>query len=129
MSRLATGPCEFCPYRKDVPSGVWSAEEYAKLRSYDAETPYQPLALFMCHAIPTNLCYGWAVCHQSRGRERELLALRIVRVDVPETPSVPLFASGKAAATHGMKALKKPLRAARKAIAKLTRKYRRLQSK
>lgn len=25
-------PCASCPYRKDVPSGVWEASEYEKLR-------------------------------------------------------------------------------------------------
>ncbi|MGH3734203.1 MAG: DUF6283 family protein [Micromonosporaceae bacterium] len=30
-------PCETCPYRKDAPSGVWAAEEYERLRSYDAQ--------------------------------------------------------------------------------------------
>ena len=25
-------PCSSCPYRKDVPSGVWAHHEYEKLR-------------------------------------------------------------------------------------------------
>jgi hypothetical protein len=31
----APKPCESCPYRKDVPSGVWSEGEYRKLPQYD----------------------------------------------------------------------------------------------
>lgn len=29
--KCRTEPCETCPYRRDVPSGVWSADEYRKL--------------------------------------------------------------------------------------------------
>lgn len=45
----APQPCASCPYRRDVPSGIWAAEEYAKLPAYDADTPFQPPHLFLCH--------------------------------------------------------------------------------
>nr|WP_280343300.1 DUF6283 family protein [Nocardia neocaledoniensis] len=30
----APRPCVSCPYRRDVPSGVWDFGEYEKLRGY-----------------------------------------------------------------------------------------------
>ncbi|WP_336794377.1 DUF6283 family protein [Gordonia malaquae] len=45
----APRPCESCPYRRDVPSGVWAESEYEKLRAYDAPTGEQPVRLFLCH--------------------------------------------------------------------------------
>lgn len=63
-----------CPYRKDVPSGVWDASEYDKLPAYDAPTAEQPFAPFACHATPEKLCHGWAVCHSNRGSAFELIA-------------------------------------------------------
>lgn len=56
-------PCESCPYRRDVPSGVWDASEYRKLPDYDRVTYDQPIALFMCHQGNGHVCSGWAGCH------------------------------------------------------------------
>jgi hypothetical protein len=33
----AARPCASCPYRKDVPSGIWAAHEYTKLLAYDGD--------------------------------------------------------------------------------------------
>ena len=33
--RVRPKPCASCPYRCDVPSGVWHPDEYAKLEVYD----------------------------------------------------------------------------------------------
>lgn len=41
---LRDNPCHSCPYRRDVPSGVWATEEYDKLLPYDADTASQPSA-------------------------------------------------------------------------------------
>ncbi|MFD5126880.1 DUF6283 family protein [Streptomyces olindensis] len=78
----ARRPCESCPYRRDVPAGIWSSEEYAKLRRYDADTPDQPTGLFQCHQADAGsavrrVCGGWAGCHDSE----ELLALRLALID------------------------------------------------
>lgn len=72
-------PCGSCPYRKDVPSGIWHPDEYAKLPAYDRETPFQPTSLFMCHQRDGCLCGGWLMTHD----RRHLLALRIAagRID------------------------------------------------
>ncbi len=120
-------PCGVCPYRRDVPSGIWEAIEYDKLVAYDPPTSEQPMAPFACHADSNRLCHGWAVCHSSRGHECELLALRILGVrDVPE-PAVPLFRSGQEAADHGKRDVSAPKRAARERIEKLVRKHPRLR--
>jgi hypothetical protein len=45
----ASNPCGSCPYRRDVPSGVWDAAEYEKLPRYDGPMADQPARLFLCH--------------------------------------------------------------------------------
>lgn len=39
MSAARREPCSACPYRVDVPAGVWAREEYDKLDPYDLPTP------------------------------------------------------------------------------------------
>lgn len=127
MSKIATGPCGSCPYRKDVPAGLWHPEEYDKLAAFDRPTMEQPAARFMCHAVPDNLCFGWASCYSNRGHANELLALRLHRFPldtIPPSP-VPLFASGAAACKYGKK--KKMSTKALKAAEKLLQKYPRLR--
>jgi hypothetical protein len=115
-------PCTTCPYRRDVPAGIWHADEYAKLPRYDGETfeQLEGTALFFCHQQDGNLCAGWLGCHDPA----ELLALRLHRV-TPETfayrSPIPLFASGAEAAAHGMAGIEAPPEAARRAIAKIER--------
>ncbi|MEM6107450.1 DUF6283 family protein [Mycobacterium sp. 050272] len=116
----APQPCASCPYRRDVPSGIWAAEEYAKLPAYDADTPFQPPHLFLCHQTSADdprarVCAGWVGCHGS-----DLLALRLAaargiidgaELDVNRTTtttSVPLFTSGAAAADHGLRDIDTP---------------------
>lgn len=119
---ILKAPCPSCPYRQDVPSGVWHRSEYAKLPAYDASTGEQPLALFMCHSSPESVCNGWAVCHSSRGRDKELLALRLYGIeDVPEA-KVPLFQSGQEASDHGLKEVLRPGQKAEQTIERLMRK-------
>lgn len=117
----AARPCGSCPYRRDVPSGLWAPEEYAKLPEYDRPTMEQSPALFLCHQQDGHLCAGWLACHD----KRHLLALRLQRVD----PSaydyeslVPVFGSGAEAAAHGMAGVTAPDARARRAIAGLEKK-------
>jgi hypothetical protein len=133
MSEVRKEPCTSCPYRRDVPSGLWAAHEYDKLLAYDAPTAEQPMAPFMCHATPEHFCHGWAVCHSNRGHEFELLALRLaasrnlgILPDVPE-PFVPLFGSGAEAAEHGKRDIEEPSPEAGQAVDRLLRKYPRLR--
>lgn len=126
----APRPCGSCPYRQDVPSGVWHPEEYAKLPAYDRPTAEQPVGLFLCHQTGADdpqkrVCAGWVGCHGI-----ELLGLRIAMVDgrmsSPEivaaatySSPVPLFGSGAEAAAHGMRDVEHPSREAVTAGAKI----------
>ncbi|MFD7961193.1 DUF6283 family protein [Streptomyces zaomyceticus] len=51
----APRPCASCPYRRDVPSGVWSRGDYVKLPLYDGPTWTQPAV----GAVPVSLARGW----------------------------------------------------------------------
>lgn len=120
-------PCEACPYRLDVPSGLWAEDEYEKLRAYDLPTAEQPMKVFACHANPGSLCNGWAIVHTTRGHEFDLLVLR---VSLPEggipRETIPLFDSGNDAADHGEAEIDYPSDEAREVIDRLIRKHPRL---
>lgn len=127
----APNPCASCPYRRDVPSGIWAANEYAKLPDYDGPTWTQRAALFLCHqserdSDQARLCAGWVGCHGGD----ELLALRIagsvgsmtredVRASMRYTTKVPLFDSGSEAAAHGMRDIEEPGEQASEMIQKI----------
>ncbi len=124
----APRPCQSCPYRKDVPAGVWAAEEYEKLPAYDRPTEMQPTAVFLCHQQDGRACAGWAGCHDGD----HLLALRfaamfgsasretIEAIRDFESP-VPLFASGNEAAQHGLSGVEEPCVKAVRVMRKLER--------
>lgn len=120
-------PCSSCPYRRDVPSGLWSADEYEKLIPYDNETPLQPFGGFACHATPEHFCNGWAVVGTHKADDcRQLISLRIAgEGEVPEE-SVPLFDSHSEAAAHGMRDIENMSEEAMERAAALLRKYPRL---
>jgi hypothetical protein len=119
-------PCASCPYRRDVPSGIWAKEEYEKLRGYDGDTIEQLEAgatwVFQCHQADGKICAGWAGCHDMG----ESMALRLHHGQVDpsvyryESP-VPLFASGNEAADHGEAQIENPASRARSAIRKVTK--------
>ncbi len=124
----AARPCGTCPYRRDVPSGVWVAEEYSKLPAYDRETGEQPQAVFLCHQQDSRACAGWAGCHDMD----ENLALRIAALTgrVPlETieairdyvSPIPLWESGAQAARHGLAEVEAPGGEAARKIDRLIR--------
>ena len=127
--RVARAPCKTCPYRRDVPSGLWAAEEYAKLPCYDGSMLDQLMngggAVFDCHQSDGNICAGWLGCHGAH----DLVALRLTKQDIAPAvfrfkSPVPLFKSGTQAAEHGMKAIRRPGPRARRAIARLIGKLR-----
>jgi hypothetical protein len=117
-------PCKSCPYRRDVPSGIWEEEEYEKLSKYDGEIIEQfkkgATSLFLCHQHNNALCSGWLGCHGPDA----LLAMRLhfERVE-PEAynyeTDVALFSSGAEAAAHGMKEIAKPSSSALRTIDRL----------
>lgn len=119
-------PCVTCPYRVDVPSGVWTAEEYHKLPDYDGEILDQVRTAatrpFYCHSSRRQVCAGWA----GHRPATELLAVRLGISHGTLDPAVAdfstdveLFATGAEAAAHGMADVDNPGPAARDAIAKL----------
>lgn len=128
----APRPCISCPYRRDVPSGVWDFDEYEKLRDYDNDMATQPNALFQCHqtdadADTRRLCAGWAACHGDN-----LLALRTALIAERISPATfeatinyrspnPLFDTGTDAADHGQADIPNPSPAAQRAIDKISR--------
>lgn len=110
---VAKRPCGSCPYRKDVPSGVWAAHEYDKLEAYDGEIWEQvlrgALGRFDCHQRDGHLCAGWVACHGPHN----LVALRMqagkVHRDVwSYQTDVPVWGSGAEAKAHGMAQYEKP---------------------
>lgn len=123
---VAKAPCKTCPYRCDVASGLWHAEEYAKLPKYDGEIIDQLNAkaggLFLCHQQDGNLCAGWLATHGADN----LLAIRMSREELaPEVRGyrspIPVFASGADAAAHGLAEIGSPSPRARRAIERLVR--------
>lgn len=106
-------PCASCPYRTDVPSGIWAKHEYDKLPAYDGDIPDQlmngGLAIFMCHQRDGNLCAGWLACH---GPDH-LLALRFEQRNIDPAvfdyvTDVPVFKSGAEARAHGLRQMQRP---------------------
>jgi hypothetical protein len=123
----APRPCESCPYRRDVPSGVWVAEEYAKLPAYDRPTGEQPAAIFLCHQQDGRACAGWVGCHDMDNslavRFAEICGMPAETADaiLSYVSPVPLWPSGAAAAAHGLAEVDAPAANAEHLIGKLER--------
>lgn len=122
----APRPCESCPYRRDVPSGVWAAEEYEKLPAYDRETMHQPPGVFLCHQQDGRVCAGWVGCHDmSQSLGLRFAAHSMDPADVAAcldyTSPTPLFKSGTEAAAHGLAGLERPGAVARRVMQKIQR--------
>lgn len=124
----AKNPCGSCPYRRDVPAGIWHPDEYAKLPEYDLPTGEQPPGIFICHQQNQRPCSGWVGCHDME----ETLALRfaVLRNDLTPatvaaildyTTPTPLFATGLEAAVHGLAGVADPDQRAQRMIDKLER--------
>lgn len=119
-------PCASCPYRTNVPSGIWDESEYAKLARYDGEIFEQSAdAVFMCHQGCGSVCSGW-LGHRP---PEDLLAVRLGLMREELDPAcldysteVPLFPSGAEAARHGMKDIQAPRPDAVKVVGKIVRK-------
>ncbi len=127
LHTCAAAPCKSCPYRQDVPSGVWDESEYEKLPAYDGDMSAQALngavALFMCHQRDGRLCAGWVAAHGPHN----LLALRFnaARVDPAVfnyQTTTPVFASGQEAYAHGVRDIDAPSAAATRVMRRLVRK-------
>lgn len=122
-------PCASCPYRRDVPSGLWATEEYDKLPRYDGDIIDQSqadaFAPFFCHQeVGGHVCSGW-LAHRD---PTDLLAVRLGISDDRLDPScadytteVPLWSDGEQARTHGVRDIEAPSADAQQAIDKLLR--------
>jgi hypothetical protein len=122
-SKVRPRPCASCPYRRDVPSGIWDAGEYDKLPRYDAGTWEQPPEAFSCHQADGFICAGWAGTHDMS----ETLAARLGVIAGNIDPAIftystdiPLFGSGTEAAEHGKRDITSPDLDAREMISHLT---------
>jgi hypothetical protein len=106
--RFRERPCHSCPYRQDVPSGIWDESEYEKLLLYDKPTAEQPPQVFACHDGDgkNDLCRGWWDCHSQNPEGHELLSIRFAAAfgrieELPPPSDVPCLASGQEAYEHG----------------------------
>ena len=124
----APRPCASCPYRVDVPSGVWDTSEYAKLPDYDQDTMNQPMGVFLCHQVNGRACAGWVGCHDMTQNLALRLAIGTGAVDentadaiLDYTTDVPLFTSGQEAADHGNAQAANPTPDAVRTMNKITR--------
>jgi Family of unknown function (DUF6283) len=115
-------PCATCPYRRDVPPGIWAPEEYERLPRYDGEPGDQSPASFGCHQADGRVCSGW-LGHRDPW---DLLAVRIGVLGGFLDPSclsyettVPLFPSGAEAAAHGLSGVEDPPPEAQAAMRKI----------
>jgi hypothetical protein len=127
----ASRPCGSCPYRQDVPSGVWAAEEYEKLPEFDLPTGEQPASVFMCHQQNDRLCAGWVAVHDMDESLGLRLAVAMGAIDPADqaavldySTDVPLWPSGAEAAAHGVAEIEDPDPQARRIVAKLERRRR-----
>ena len=113
-------PCPSCPYRKDHPSGVWSEDEYEKLRPYDGLA----VGAFLCHQTNATgretVCKGWSTVHADSIAVRIGMANGLLDPDEVYTETdVDLWESGNAAADHGQANIDLPTVEARIMAAKL----------
>lgn len=132
MRAPAAAPCRFCPYRRDVPSGVWMEDEYAKLPPYDGKTWEQPVGVFLCHQQDGRACAGWASVHGDENSMALRMASAAGYLDgetldaiLDYEASVPVFATGAEAAEHGLAEVETPGPAALRTVERLQRKRRR----
>jgi len=120
--RVPPVPCPSCPYRRDVPSGVWTRDEYEKLRGYD--DPQESFAPFHCHQQlvtgEETVCRGWlSVARESAAARIAVLEGRVRDEDRYDDVAVELWPTGHAAADHGERDVDNPGPEARAMIEKL----------
>lgn len=103
-------PCGSCPYRRDVPSGIWHEDEYLKLPGFDLETAFQPPYVFLCHQKTGSLCAGWCGTHdmvENLGLRiavsMELMTMEVMNAAMDYVTDAPLFSSGREACDHGLR--------------------------
>lgn len=111
------GACTSCPYRKNVPSGVWAALEYLRLPDYDRPYEAQPRPAFLCHRQTRKLCAGWIGTHGGNRllaiaflwmtRSIDKATWKALLAYQPD-PRIELFKSGREACDHGLRDIEAP---------------------
>lgn len=120
-------PCVSCPYRRDVPGGVWHLTEYEKLFKYDDMEDPDSFNVFLCHQLNDRACAGWVAVHDMENSIGLRLAASKGYVTDPgaflefET-DVELFESGTEAAMHGLRSIRDPDTKAKRMIERLEKK-------
>lgn len=122
---MAPTPCTTCPYRRDVPSGIWDRSEYEKLPAYDhRDFGESPMAVFHCHQEPMigkpTVCHGWLSVHP------DCIAVRMARfsglitkehmAQIPIKPDPKPYDSGQQAYRAGIKGIRRPGKKAEAAV-------------
>jgi hypothetical protein len=75
-------PCGSCPYRKDVPAGLWHRAEFENLLRHDANEFAG--STFGCHEgrnkprDEQDTCIGWLLDQRSRGYPSIQLRMRLM---------------------------------------------------
>lgn len=59
-----TTPCAKCPYRKDAPLALWSADEFKQLLATESDMIG---AVYGCHNNDATVCRGWFLDQRERG--------------------------------------------------------------
>jgi hypothetical protein len=127
----APNPCATCPYRKDVPSGVWAKEEYDKLPNWDN---IMGRGVFLCHNGSADtkgkvLCRGWMEVHEQNIFVRLAMAQTKFNDANIKPTKVPLYKSGAAARKAGLRDLNRPNLKAMAAVAKIEQRRAKLKAK
>ena len=129
--RLHVAPrgCSTCPYRRDVPPGIWEREEYEKLRMFDRdvsrmEDPTPALAIFLCHQTPMTgvetLCRGWLSTHRDSVAVRLGVTMNKIDPDlIPDEEESLYYSSGTEACEAGIAHVDDPPPEAVRASSKL----------
>lgn len=117
--------CGSCPYHRDTPSGVWAADHYQLLATYDEQPGQTPaLATFHCHqenatGRPT-VCRGWLSTHRDSVAVRLALCMgKLQPADVPTQPEPDYYGTGTEASLAGLAEIDAPSPEAQRLMDKL----------
>lgn len=125
--KVEARPCSTCPYRRDVPSGLWAEHEYEKLPAYDDGGSPPALGIFLCHhsglGKEETVCRGWlTVAAESPAARLATLTGAVTNEQRFAPVDVPLYSSGAEAAEAGLAEIADPGPQARVMIDRLGRK-------
>ena len=112
--RVPKKACDTCPYLRETPAGIWSAEEYEKLPTFDHDHEGMPVfATFLCHQTNATkvdtVCRGWLSTHgDSIGARMAIMRKEIDPEDIPPAVEPEYYATGREACDAGLAGLEEP---------------------